>query len=268
MNETDTLDISAPSATLSRHAKPVATVEISGLHKRFDTLDVLSDINFSVAPGEIVALVGTSGCGKSTLLNIIAGLLGHDAGSVHIEGHAVQDFNGWQRLSYMFQEDRLLPWRSVRDNVAFGLEGRGASKPERAARADRALLAVGLEAFAQSWPHQLSGGMRSRVALARSLVIDPTILLMDEPFSKLDPQTRSDMHHEVLRAQTATGASIIFVTHDVEEAVVLADRVIVLEPRPGRIRRIVAIDLPRPRVPTDVAVTEQTRQLRLQVVQA
>ncbi|MBJ7264707.1 MAG: ABC transporter ATP-binding protein [Burkholderiaceae bacterium] len=243
-------------------------VEILNLHKRFGTLEVLRDINFTVAAGEIVALVGTSGCGKSTLLNIVSGLLGHDAGFVRIDGHTAKDFDGWQRLSYMFQEDRLLPWRSVRDNVAFGLEGRGSSKTERDARADRALNAVGLNAFAESWPHQLSGGMRSRVALARSLVVDPTILLMDEPFSKLDPQTRSDMHDEVLRAQARTHAAIIFVTHDVEEAVVLADRVIVLEPRPGRVRCIVPIDLPRPRIPTDIAVTEQTRQLRLQVVQA
>lgn len=245
-----------------------SALELEGIGKHFGALEVLRDINFSVAPGEIVALLGASGCGKSTLLNIISGLLATDRGTLRLDGEPSSSYTHWSRVAYMFQEDRLLPWRSVRDNVAFGLEASSASRPERIQRADAALALVGLEAFSAAWPHELSGGMRSRVALARSLVVEPTLLLMDEPFSKLDPQTRSQMHDEVLRLQALTGATIVFVTHDVEEAVILADRVVVLEPRPGRIREIVSVNLPRPRVPTDVAVTEQTRQLRLNVVHA
>jgi NitT/TauT family transport system ATP-binding protein/sulfonate transport system ATP-binding protein len=245
-----------------------SALELEGIGKHFGTLEVLRDINFSVAPGEIVALLGASGCGKSTLLNIISGLLATDRGTLRLDGEPSSSYTHWSRVAYMFQEDRLLPWRSVRDNVAFGLEASSASRPERIQRANAALALVGLEAFSAAWPHELSGGMRSRVALARSLVVEPSLLLMDEPFSKLDPQTRSQMHDEVLRLQALTGATIVFVTHDVEEAVILADRVVVLEPRPGRIREIVSVNLPRPRVPTDVAVTEQTRQLRLKVVHA
>jgi len=245
-----------------------SALELDGIGKHFGALEVLRDISFSVAPGEIVALLGASGCGKSTLLNIISGLLATDHGTLRLDGEPSSSYTQWSRVAYMFQEDRLLPWRSVRDNVAFGLEATSASRPERIQRANAALALVGLEAFSAAWPHELSGGMRSRVALARSLVVEPTLLLMDEPFSKLDPQTRSQMHDEVLRLQGLTGATIVFVTHDVEEAVILADRVVVLEPRPGRIREIVSVDLPRPRVPTDVAVTEQTRQLRLKVVHA
>lgn len=245
-----------------------SALELDGIGKHFGALEVLRDISFSIAPGEIVALLGASGCGKSTLLNIISGLLATDHGTLRLDGEPSSSYTQWSRVAYMFQEDRLLPWRSVRDNVAFGLEATSASRPERIQRANAALALVGLEAFSAAWPHELSGGMRSRVALARSLVVEPTLLLMDEPFSKLDPQTRSQMHDEVLRLQGLTGATIVFVTHDVEEAVILADRVVVLEPRPGRIREIVSVDLPRPRVPTDVAVTEQTRRLRLKVVHA
>ncbi len=240
-------------------------LSLQGISKYFGELEVLRDISVQVAQGEILALLGTSGCGKSTLLNILSGLLKADQGSLQLEGMAAEDFDGWRRVAYMFQEDRLLPWRTVRSNVAFGLEGSGLNKAERLARADAALKLVELEAFAKAWPHQLSGGMRSRVALARSLVVEPGVLLMDEPFSKLDPQTRSQMHDELLRLQALKGMTIVFVTHDVEEAVVLADRVVVLEPRPGRVRDIVAIDLQRPRTPTAADVSEQVRQLRLKV---
>jgi NitT/TauT family transport system ATP-binding protein len=168
-------------------------------------------------------------------------------------------------LAYMFQEDRLLPWRSARANTAFGLEAArpALSARERHARADAALDMVGLAAFGDAHPHQLSGGMRSRVALARSLVTQPRILLMDEPFSKLDPQTRTQMHNELLRIRAMQRMTVLFVTHDVEEAAVLADRVVVLAPRPGRVREIVEIDLPRPRNATDSEVAEAIRQLRL-----
>lgn len=240
-------------------------LNLQGISKRFGELEVLRDISVQVSQGEILALLGTSGCGKSTLLNILSGLLQADQGTLQLEGLDARDFDGWRRVAYMFQEDRLLPWRTVRSNVAFGLEGSGLNKAERLARADDALKLVELEAFAKAWPHQLSGGMRSRVALARSLVVEPSVLLMDEPFSKLDPQTRTHMHQELLRLQALKGMTVVFVTHDVEEAVVLADRVVVLEPRPGRVREIVPIDLQRPRTPTAADVSEQVRQLRLKV---
>jgi ABC-type nitrate/sulfonate/bicarbonate transport system ATPase subunit len=240
-----------------------AALSLNGLGKHFGALEVLRDISLDVAQGEIVALLGTSGCGKSTLLNIISGLLKPDRGSFAIEGEPAEQFHDWQRIAYMFQEDRLLPWRSVQANVAFGLEASSLGRQERAERVAKMLQLVGLDDFASAWPHQLSGGMRSRVALARSLVVQPQILLMDEPFSKLDPQTRTQMHDELLRLQGLTAMTVVFVTHDVEEAVVLADRVIVLEPRPGRIRAIKPLSLPRPRIPTDHAVTEHVRQLRL-----
>jgi ABC-type nitrate/sulfonate/bicarbonate transport system ATPase subunit len=240
-----------------------AALSLHGLGKHFGALEVLRDISLDVAQGEIVALLGASGCGKSTLLNIISGLLKPDRGSFAIEGEPAEQFHDWQRIAYMFQEDRLLPWRSVQANVAFGLEASSLGRQERAERVAKMLQLVGLDDFASAWPHQLSGGMRSRVALARSLVVQPQILLMDEPFSKLDPQTRTQMHDELLRLQGLTAMTVVFVTHDVEEAVVLADRVIVLEPRPGRIRAIKPLSLPRPRIPTDHAVTEHVRQLRL-----
>lgn len=250
-------------------AKPAASgvraLEVRHVSKRFGELEALRDISFTVDRGEVVALLGPSGCGKSTLLNMVADLEPYDSGDIFMGGKPLARYDQWQHVAYMFQEDRLLPWRSVRDNVAFGLEAQQVSKPERRERAEAVLELVGLSAFARAWPHQLSGGMRSRVALARSLVVEPDILLMDEPFSKLDPQTRAQMHEEVLRIQAMKNMTVLFVTHDVEEAVILADRIVLMEPRPGRIREITPVPLPRPRKPTDRDVAEQTRQLRMKV---
>ncbi|WP_212590890.1 ABC transporter ATP-binding protein [Bordetella genomosp. 5] len=242
-------------------------LRVAGLSKHFGSLEVLRDIAFEVGHGEIVALLGASGCGKSTLLDLIAGLQAPGAGHITLAGEPATQFHRHGRLGYLFQEDRLLPWRTVRDNVALGLETDALSRAERRQRADAALERVGLAGFGDAWPHALSGGMRSRAALARTLVIGPDLLLMDEPFSKLDPLTRTQMHEELMRIQAESGNTILFVTHDVEEAVVLADRVVLLEPRPGRIREIVSIALPRPRTPTDADVTETTRRLRLKVQQ-
>jgi NitT/TauT family transport system ATP-binding protein/sulfonate transport system ATP-binding protein len=243
-----------------QHQLATPAIALSGIEKSFDALKVLEDISLTVAPGEVVALLGMSGCGKSTLLNIIAGLLQPDRGEINVNGTRSDRV----RIAYMFQEDRLLPWRSIRANVAFGLEAQNIDRASRRVKADAMLAHVGLSDFAKSWPHQLSGGMRSRVALARSLVVEPRILLMDEPFSKLDPQTRSQMHGELLRLQKIHDTTILFVTHDVEEAVVLADRVVMMSPRPGRIRGVKTLDLPRPRIPTDRLVNEQIRQLRVE----
>ncbi|HET8564019.1 MAG TPA: ABC transporter ATP-binding protein [Candidatus Binatia bacterium] len=227
-----------------------------------ERLEVLKNINLTVAEHAIVGLLGASGSGKSTLLNIIAGLLKPDRGNVYVCGATSEDFNDWCPISYMFQEDRLLPWRTAIRNVEFALEAGSTPKAERVRRARQALQLVDLEGFEAAFPYQLSGGMRSRVALARSLVIEPRVLLMDEPFSRLDAQTRALMQQELLRIHQLKSVTIVFVTHDVEEAVVLADRVAVISPRPGTIREIVDILLPRPRDPTQPEVARYIQRLR------
>jgi NitT/TauT family transport system ATP-binding protein len=236
-------------------------VQVAGVSKHYGALAVLENINFAAPPGSILALVGASGCGKSTLLHIIAGLTEADRGSVSIDGVAIDPTDD-RVISYMFQEDRLLPWRTIAGNVEFGLEAQPIPVAERKQRAVEALRMTGLQGFENAYPHQLSGGMRSRVALARSLVVKPCILLMDEPFSKLDPQTRAQMHQEVLKIRAQVHMTVVLVTHDVEEAVVLADQVVVLSPRPGRVRETVAIELDRPRDPLAADVTETVRRLR------
>jgi NitT/TauT family transport system ATP-binding protein len=249
-----------------RPSETAAAITVEHVSKWFPSADgrlhVLQDIALSVAQHEIVAILGASGCGKSTLLNIISGIIKPDQGRVCINGVPSEAFRDWREVSYMFQEDRLLPWRSAAANVEFALEAGSIRRAERKQRASAALDLVGLGGFEESFPFQLSGGMRSRVALARSLVLEPCILLMDEPFSRLDAQTRSLMHTELLRIHALKKMTIVFVTHDVEESVVLADRVVVLAPRPGRVREIVPIELERPRDSTVPAVTRYIHDLR------
>ena len=242
-------------------------IAVRGVSKWFRSADgsemqALDDINLTIAAHSIVAILGASGCGKSTLLNIISGLVTPERGEVRINGITSRKFDDWRSVSYMFQEDRLLPWRTTQRNVEFALESGDMPRAERARRAREALQLVGLEAFADAFPYQLSGGMRSRVALARSLVQEPCILLMDEPFSRLDALTRAQMHEELLRIQQLKKMTIVFVTHDVEEAVVLADTVVVMAPRPGRIRSSVEITLARPRDATESAGAAQIHQLK------
>ena len=218
-------------------------------------LEVLRSVTFSVPAGEIVAIVGPSGAGKSTLLNLAAGLILPDQGQVRVLGERTGGAVDWSRVGYMFQDDRLLPWRITLDNVALTLEAGAMPAKERRRRARDVLALVGLADFADAYPHQLSGGMRSRVALARSLVGEPDLLLMDEPFSRLDAQTRTTMHRELLRIHDMRRLSILFVTHDVEEAVVLADRIVLMSARPGRVRETLEVSLPQPRVGTAAAAT-------------
>jgi NitT/TauT family transport system ATP-binding protein len=228
-----------------------------------EQLEVLRDIDLEISERSIVALVGASGSGKSTLLNIIAGLIEPDCGTVFLNDVKSSDFKEWQSLTYMFQEDRLFPWRTTAQNVGLGLEAMNIGRDERHDRVARVLKLVGLDGFADSYPHELSGGMRSRAALGRSLVTEPRILLMDEPFSKLDPSIRAQMHDEVLRIAALTKMTLVFVTHDVEEAVVLADKIVVFHPRPGRIRETRPIAFAYPRNPLSPDVAEEIRQLRL-----
>ncbi|MEA2924279.1 MAG: NitT/TauT family transport system ATP-binding protein [Alphaproteobacteria bacterium] len=224
-------------------------------------LEVLRDVSFDVRIGDVVAIVGPSGSGKSTLLNMAAGLIFPDAGQVVVMGQSTDAAVDWSHVGYMFQDDRLLPWRVAVRNVALALEAGSMPAAERLRRARAVLDLVGLGGFEHSYPHQLSGGMRSRVALARSLVGEPQILLMDEPFSRLDAQTRSSMHRELLRIHAMRAMTILFVTHDVEEAVVLADHVVMMSARPGRVRRTIDITLPQPRIgtPGAVALTAELR---------
>jgi NitT/TauT family transport system ATP-binding protein len=218
-----------------------------------ERLMALENVTFDVHAGEFLCLVGPSGCGKSTLLHLIAGLNQQTSGSIRVDGKPIQGTDTDRIL--IFQELGLFPWLTVRQNVEFGLKMKGLRKPEREFRVHEYLRLVHLSQFENSYTHQLSGGMRQRVALARALATQPDVLLMDEPFAALDAQTRDLLHDELERIWTETGCTIIFVTHNVREAVRLGDRVLLLTFRPGQVKREYAIDLARPRhiEETDVA---------------
>jgi NitT/TauT family transport system ATP-binding protein len=204
------------------------------------------DVTLTVGDGEFVSVVGPTGCGKSTLLNVGAGLLAPSAGTVHVHGELLRGIN--ERAGYMFQADSLMPWRTALGNVMAGLEFRGAASATARAQADGWLKRVGLGAFGDRYPHQMSGGMRKRAALAQTLALDPDIVLMDEPFSALDIQTRQLMENEVLDLWAQKRKAVLFITHDLDEAIAMSDRVVVLSAGPGShpIGEF-AIDLPRPR---------------------
>ena len=205
-------------------------------------LSVLQDINLTVNEEEFVALVGPSGCGKSTLLNIASGLLEPTSGTVKF----TQVDAGYEpRMSIVFQETGLFPWRNVHDNIAFGLETAGMPTEEREQRIKHYIELVGLKGFEKSFPHQLSGGMRQRVGIARALAIEPDLLLMDEPFSALDAQTRTIMQEELVTLWEKTRLTTLYVTHNIQEAVMLADRVVLLSRRPGKVNKILTIAIPR-----------------------
>jgi NitT/TauT family transport system ATP-binding protein len=219
----------------------------------------LDDINLKVSPGEFVCVVGPSGCGKSTLLHLIAGLHSPTSGNVLVDDKLV-DGPGTDRI-LIFQELGLFPWLTVGANVEFGMKMKGIPKAERREKIQYYLRLVHLSQFKDSYTHQLSGGMRQRVALARALATEPDVLLMDEPFAALDAQTRDLLHDELERIWAETGRTIIFVTHNVREAVRLGDRVVLFTFRPGRVKREITIDLPRPRQLEDVTVAKTAREI-------
>jgi NitT/TauT family transport system ATP-binding protein len=225
-------------------------IELTGVTKRFVTptgaiYTALRDVNLTVEPGQFCAVVGPTGCGKSTTLTLVAGLDQPSAGSVHVGGRLVDGIaNG---TSFMFQTDALLPWKTVLANVAMGPLFHGVPKKTALADAREWLRVVGLSGFENHHPHQLSGGMRKRVSLAAALINEPSILLMDEPFGALDVQTKAIMSNELLGLWDQTRPSVIFVTHDLEEAIALADRVVVMTAGPGTVKAVYDIDLPRPR---------------------
>jgi len=214
----------------------------------------VKDTTLVVAPGEFVSVVGPTGCGKSTLLNVAAGLLEPSAGSVTVNGEPLTGIN--RHAGYLFQADALMPWRNALDNVVAGLEFQGLPREQARQKGEQWLKRVGLAGFGDRYPHQLSGGMRKRVALAQTLILGPQILLMDEPFSALDIQTRQLMENELLELWSADRKSVVFITHDLEEAIALSDRVVVLSagPETHPIGEF-AIDLPRPRDVSEIRLT-------------
>ncbi|HEY6865144.1 MAG TPA: ABC transporter ATP-binding protein [Burkholderiales bacterium] len=222
------------------------------------------DTSLVVRAGEFVSGVGPTGCGKSTLLNVAAGLLAPSAGEVRVHGAPLAGVNA--RAGYMFQSEALMPWRNTLANVTAGLEFRGVARAEAQARGREWLERVGLAGFGDRYPHQLSGGMRKRVALAQMLILDPQILLMDEPFSALDIQTRQLMENELLELWSANRRSVVFITHDLEEAIALSDRVVVLSAGPAS-RPIgeFAVDLPRPRDVADIRLTPRFIELHTRI---
>ncbi|MGB7540679.1 MAG: ABC transporter ATP-binding protein [Burkholderiales bacterium] len=224
----------------------------------------VSDTTLVVGGGEFVSVVGPTGCGKSTLLNVAAGLLEPSSGSVTVLGEPLAGINS--RAGYLFQAEALMPWRNTIENVIAGLQFRGVERAEALARGNEWLRRVGLVGFGARYPHQLSGGMRKRVALAQMLILDPQILLMDEPFSALDIQTRQLMENELLDLWSADRKSVVFITHDLEEAISLSDRVVVLSAGPGShpIGEY-AIDLPRPRDVAEIRLTPRFIELHTQI---
>ncbi|MDR1934766.1 MAG: ABC transporter ATP-binding protein, partial [Candidatus Accumulibacter sp.] len=237
-------------------------IQIEHVSHGFDTpegdfLPVLDDVSLDIAPGEFVALLGPSGCGKSTLLRLVAGLEPAAQGSITQDGVSIVRPDPSRIV--VFQDPTLFPWRTVWDNVALGLQAQGTLKREKA-RVDAALQKVGLEGFAKSWPHQLSGGMAQRAALARALVNDPKLLILDEPLGKLDSLTRLEMQGELVSLWQKNGFSVLLVTHDVEEALFLARRVVIFSPRPARIVSEIVVDLPYPRHRDDPRLTSLRHQ--------
>jgi len=225
-------------------------------------VDAVVDFSLTVAPGEFITLVGPSGCGKSTMLKILGGLINATRGSMRLHGE--EHTGPTPEIGIVYQQPLLLPWRTVLDNVMVPVEVLKLPKEQMRAEARKLLEVLGLADFAKSYPHQLSGGMQQRVGIARALVYDPAILLMDEPFGALDAMTRDQMTVELMRVSSRFGKTVVFVTHSISEAVLLADRVVVMTPRPGRIAGLVEVDLPRPR-DLSVVNTERFGQLAEQV---
>jgi NitT/TauT family transport system ATP-binding protein len=249
-----TTSFPAAPGTLRREV----AISLSGATKTFDTKDggsytAIRDVDLTVRRGEFVTVVGPTGCGKSTTLSLISGLQPATAGEVLVDGAPVTGIPGG--LGYMFQTDAVLPWRSVLDNVAAGPRYRGTPKAEARELARDWVHRVGLDGFEGYHPHQLSGGMRKRVALAQTLINEPSILLMDEPFGALDVQTREHMQDLLLDLWSGTGAAVVFVTHDLTEAIALADRVVVMTAGPATVKDAVPVDLPRPRRVEDIRLT-------------
>jgi NitT/TauT family transport system ATP-binding protein len=226
-------------------ASTSARIRVHGLAKRYGALEVFRGVDFEVGEREIVAIVGPSGCGKTTLLRCVDGLIPADEGEIHVNGERVTSPTAG--VAMVFQHFGLFPWKTVYDNVAYGLRMAGVPKAEIARRVPAFVNLVGLTGFEKAYPYQMSGGMQQRCGLARALAVEPTVLLMDEPFAAVDAQTREILQFELLRIWETRPTTMLFVTHSIEEAVLMGDRVFVFKGRPSRIEETIAIDLPRPR---------------------
>jgi NitT/TauT family transport system ATP-binding protein len=259
---------SEPATQPTRSGPAEAVVSLQSVTQTYGSastgIAALRDVSITVGDGEFVSIVGPSGCGKSTLLRIIADLLSPTEGRVLIRGRSPHEARERREIGMVFQSPVLYDWRSVRRNIELPLEVIGRPRPERRARAAEMLRLVGLEQFASSYPWQLSGGMQQRVSIARALVFDPVILLMDEPFGALDELGRERMNGELQRIWAQTGKTVLFVTHSVPEAVFLSSRIVVMSPHPGRVMAEVTVDLPRPRT-TDTRTDSHYYDLITQV---
>ena len=244
--------VPAPSRDDGRADAPAPVrISVAGLEVRYPTphgeVSAVEDVSFEIGQGEFVALLGPSGCGKSTILNVVAGLLERTGGRVRIDGEEARHGHVNRRVGYVFQRDTVFPWRTVEANIGYGLEIAGVAKAERQARVRHTIEAAGLAGFDKSFPRMLSGGMRQRVALMRTLIMEPEILLMDEPFGALDTHTKLEMHRTLLEIWERERQTVLFVTHDLGEALTLASRIILLSARPGRVKEDLAVTFPRPR---------------------
>ena len=238
---------------------PLISLRDVGKSFRDGAIPALDRISFDVKPGEFLGIVGPSGCGKTTLLRLINGLIAPDRGTVEVKGRPpVPNAD----LATVFQSARLLPWRTVTGNIEFVLRLRGLSRKASQERALALLGAVGLRDFADAWPRELSGGMQSRVGLARALAVEPEVLLMDEPFAALDAMTRETLRGELLRLWARRRMAVVFVTHDIDEAIILSQRIVVLKPRPGRVDTILPVALPEPRWQNDPRGLAEFARLR------
>jgi ABC-type nitrate/sulfonate/bicarbonate transport system ATPase subunit len=238
------------TTTAGRDGAAAVPLTIAGLSKAFGSVQALAEIDMSVRAGEFLSVIGPSGCGKTTLLKIVAGLVPADAGRVTVGDRVVR--GPGRECSVVFQDFALLPWSTVQKNVEFGLLLRGVAAAERSDRARRAVARVGLAGFERAYPAQLSGGMQQRVGLARALAVNPHVLLLDEPFASIDEQTRRVLQDDLLRLWSDERKTVVLVTHSMDEAIYLSDRVIVLSPRPGRVHQVLDVPLPRPRELGDV----------------
>jgi NitT/TauT family transport system ATP-binding protein len=240
-------------------APGLVPIVVEGVSKAFGAVRALVDINLRVGAGEFLSLIGPSGCGKTTLLKTIAGLLPVDAGRITVGDRTVT--GPGRECSVVFQDFALLPWATAQRNVEFGLLLRGVPAAERASTARQAIAKVGLAGFEEAYPSQLSGGMQQRVGLARALAVNPRVLLMDEPFASIDEQTRRLFQDDLLRLWSEARKTVVLVTHSMEEAIYLADRVVVLSPRPGRVHEMLDVPLSRPRESSDVRATAEFARL-------
>jgi NitT/TauT family transport system ATP-binding protein len=253
------------SPTSSARTGDADRIEVRGLSKSFQlagtAIEAVRDVSFSVKRGEFVALLGPSGSGKSTVLNMIATLVKPSSGQILIDGKPVIAGKATPGVGYVFQRDTLFPWRTVADNVGYGLQLAGVSDAERRARVATSIAQAGLQGFEDAYPSALSGGMRQRAALMRTLVVEPQILLMDEPFGALDTHTKIDMHEVLLRIWDREQQTVLFVTHDLGEALTLADRIILFSARPGQIKDMFEVDFVRPRDAVKVRETPRYGEL-------